>query len=101
MGEISGAVLGTATISILGVHLALVLVDPEFTYPHQAQRMLKFVERALFAAPIILLSPRVCGFSRAYATFNIDLFLQRINVDEIAWADLPAHDHAHAAEVPF
>ncbi|MDN2675658.1 hypothetical protein [Janthinobacterium sp. SUN033] len=63
--------------------------------------MLDFLQGALTATPIILLSPRILGFSRAYATFDIDLFLQKINVDEIAWLDLPTPDNVRAAELPF
>ena len=101
MVKIPGAVLGTATVNILNVRLALVLVDPEFTYPLQAQKMLQYVQRALCATPIILLSPRILGYSRAYATFNIDAFLKSINVNEIVWHELSAQDTAQVAEIPF
>lgn len=101
MGSISGAVLGIATVNILQVRLALVLVDPEYTYPHLAQKILNFVQVSISATPIILLSPRILGFSKAYATFDIDLFLKKINVDEIAWVDLPTQDNAQAIALPF
>ena len=76
-----------AIISVKGIRLAVVLVDAEATYPAAAQAVLRCAEQVFPSLPIVLVSPRVNGFSRSYATFNIDDLIADINTDRIRWRD--------------
>jgi hypothetical protein len=89
-----------AIISVKGIRLAVVLVDAEATYPAAAQAVLRCAEQVFPSLPIVLVSPRVNGFSRNYATFNIDSLIGDINADLIRWHDykVPEPD---ARSLPF
>lgn len=94
-------IFGHAIIKIHRIPFALILTTENYTYPHRALQMLKFVEAVLPPLPIIILSPRVGGYSKAYSTFNIDKILQKINVDKIAWKSLPLPKCCRPADLPF
>jgi len=70
---------------VKGVRLAAVLVDAEATYPAAAQTVLARAALVFPTLPVILLSPRIGGFSHSYAAFNTDRLLPHINTDKIRW----------------
>jgi hypothetical protein len=94
-------IFGYAIIKINRIPFALILTTENYTYPHTAQQMLKFVETVLPPLPIIILSPRVGGYSKAYSTFNIDKMLPKINVDKVAWKALPLPKCCLPTDLPF
>lgn len=77
--------LCAAIIQIKNIHLALVQVNPEQTYPAPAEALLEQIQPAL-SFPIVLVALRIQGFSRTFAHFQIDKLLPHINTDEISWA---------------
>lgn len=77
--------LCAAIIKIKQIHLAVVQVEPEHTGPTTGPAALLRAQQFFPALPILLLSPRVGGFSRSYATFDIAPLIHLINADEIAW----------------
>ena len=79
--------LCAAIIKITQIQLAVVQVEPEHTWPTTGPAMLVHAQKFFPTLPILLLSPRVGGFSRSYATFDIGPLIHLINADEIAWKD--------------
>jgi hypothetical protein len=79
--------LRAALITIKQVTLAVVQVDPESTYPVPGAVMLQRAQLIFPTLPIVLLSPRVGGFSRSYATFELNHMIGAINADEIDWRE--------------
>jgi len=65
------------------------LVDADSTYSEPAAAVLAQAERYFPTLPIILVSPRVNGFSRTYATFDIERIAPQINADKIRWRKFP------------
>lgn len=49
--------------------------------------MLQLAQPVFPTLPILLLTPRVGGFSRSYATFNVDQLIPEINADTLEWRD--------------
>ena len=77
----------------------MVLVDIESTYPAVGGALLQRAQPYFPTLPIILLSPRVSGFSRSYATFDLDHLVVDLNADTLNWQDhLPPMQND---EVPF
>ena len=89
-----------AIITVKGIRLAAVLVAAESTYPEAAQAVPRHAEQLFPALPIILVSPRIQGFSRSYATFNIDRLIPAINADKIRWRNYGAPEQG-SSPVPF
>lgn len=77
--------LRAAVIKIKQIQLAVVRVEPELTWPSTGPAALLHAQRFFPTLPILLLSPRVGGFSRSYATFDIAPLISQINADEITW----------------
>lgn len=77
--------LCAAIIKIKQIRLAVVQVEPEHTWPSTGQAALLHAQQFFPTLPILLLSPRVGGFSRSYCTFDITPLIHLINADEIAW----------------
>jgi hypothetical protein len=77
--------LCAAIIKIKQVQLAVVQVEPEHTWPGTGPAALRHAQRFFPALPILLLSPRVGGFSRSYSAFDIGPLINQINADEIEW----------------
>jgi len=77
--------LCAAIVDIKNIRLALVRVNPDQTYPAPAKALLERIQPA-FPFPIVLVSPRIQGFSRTFAHFQIDKLLPHINADSISWA---------------
>lgn len=77
--------LCAAIVTIKQIRLAVVLVEIESTRPQGRDAALAYAEKFFPILPIILLSPRVGGFSHSYATFELDLIISLINADDIAW----------------
>lgn len=77
--------LRAAIITVKHINLAVVLVDPESTHPATAAPILRHAERVFPTLPILLLAPRVQGFSPSYATFQYDSLIGEINADAIDW----------------
>jgi hypothetical protein len=91
--------LQAAIITIKQVTLAVVLVDLESTYPASGAAMLQRAQLYFPTLPILLLTPRVGGFSRSYATFELDQLMSEINADTIMWQEYgPAEQEA---PIPF
>lgn len=57
---------------ILANHLTLaaILVDIDRTYPEPGARLIAEAQRYFPTLPIILVSPRIGGFSRSFAHFD-------------------------------
>lgn len=87
-------------MTINRTRIAVVLVEPEQTYPEPAAAILAEAQRYFPTFPIILVSPRVDGFSRTYATFDIDRIAPHINADKIRWRKFPPAPAAEP-ELPF
>ena len=77
--------LCAAIIKIKQIQLAIVQVEPELTWPSTGPAALEYAQLFFPALPILLLSPRVGGFSRSYAAFDIAPLIGHINADEIEW----------------
>lgn len=77
--------LRAAIITVKQITLAVVLVDDESTYPSAGDAMLQRAQLIFRALPIVLLAPRVGGFSRSYATFDLTCIIPLLNADEIVW----------------
>jgi hypothetical protein len=88
-----------AIVTIKRLTLAAILVEPDQTYPVPGARLIADVQRYFPALPIILVSPRIGGFSRSFAHFDTTNIIKNINTDEIDWrlAVLPAKE----SEIPF
>lgn len=52
------------------IALAAILVDPGQTFPESGARVIADAQRHCPTLPIILLSPRIGGFSRSFAHFH-------------------------------
>ncbi|UQV43405.1 hypothetical protein KIV45_15650 [Janthinobacterium lividum] len=87
-----------AIINIRQTQLAVVQVETEHIWPTTAPAALMRAQTFFPTLPILLLSPRVGGFSRNYATFDIAPLIHLINADEIAWQ---AYRRPPPAELPF
>lgn len=90
--------LCAAIIKIKQIQLAVVQVEPEYTWPSTGPAALLRAQRFFPTLPILLLSPRVSGFSRSYSTFDIAPLIHLINADEIAWQ---AYLRQPPSELPF
>lgn len=90
--------LCAAIIKIKQIQLAVVQVEPEHTWPSTGPAMLVHAQKFFPTLPILLLSPRVGGFSRSYATFDIGPLIKQINADEIEWQ---AYRRPPPPELPF
>ena len=77
--------LCAAIIKIKQIELAVVKVEPEHTWPGTGPAALVHAQLFFPTLPILLLAPRVCGFSRSYSTFDIGRLISQINADEIEW----------------
>jgi hypothetical protein len=94
-------IVGYAIIQVQNIRFALVLANDDCTYSCRAQQVFDLVQIDLPSLPIIILAPRIQGYSRAYSTFNIDKILPSIDVNEIVWSKYPAKRRSLTAEVPF
>lgn len=88
-----------AVITIRRVTLAAILVDPDLTYPAPGARVITQAQRYFPTLPIILVSPRIGGFSRSFAHFDTTNIIKYINTDEIDWR--PAVLPVETDELPF
>ena len=77
--------LCAAIIKIKQIKIAVVQVEPEHTWPSTGPAALMHAQIFFPTLPILLLAPRVGGFSRSYSTFNIGQLIGQINADEIEW----------------
>jgi len=90
--------LCAAIINIKQTQLAVVQVEPEHTWPTTGPAELAHAQLFFPTLPILLLAPRVGGFSRSYSTFDITPLIHLISADEIAWQ---AYRRPPPAELPF
>ena len=90
--------LCAAIIKIKQVQLAVVQVEPEHTWPSTGPAALLHAQRFFPTLPILLLAPRVGGFSRSYSTFDIGRLINQINADEIVWR---VYEPPAPPELPF
>ncbi|MYN25458.1 hypothetical protein [Duganella levis] len=83
----------SAVLLINHMRLAAILVEPDQTYPAPGTRLIAAAQRNFPPLPIILVSPRIGGFSRSFAHFDTTNIVRHINTDEIDWrpAMLPMH----------
>ena len=77
--------LCAAIIKIKQIQLAVVRVEPEHTWPSTGPAALLHAQQFFPTLPILLLSPRLGGFSRSYSAFDIAPLIHLINAEEIAW----------------
>jgi hypothetical protein len=77
--------LCAAIINIKQTQLAVVRVEPEHTWPSTGPAALVHAQLFFPTLPILLLAPRVGGFSRSYSTFDTAPLIKQINADEIEW----------------
>lgn len=77
--------LCAAIIQIKRIQLAVVKVEPEDNWPATGPAALERAQLFFPTLPILLLAPRVGGFSRSYSTFDIAPLISQINADEIEW----------------
>lgn len=89
----------SAVITVNRLTIAAILVDPGQTYPAPGASLVAEAHRYFPTLPIILLSPRIGGFSRSFAHFDTTNIIQYINTDEIDWR--PAVLPAESEELPF
>lgn len=95
-------ILGYAIVQVRSISFVLVLANDDCTYSRKAQQIFDLVQIDLPSLPVIILAPRIQGYSRAYSTFNIDKILPSIDVNEIAWSEYPANNRRSlTTEVPF
>ncbi|MYN42695.1 hypothetical protein GTP55_25455 [Duganella sp. FT109W] len=89
----------SAVVTINHLTVAAFLVDSYQTYTAPGTRLIAGVQRYFPTLPIILVSPRIGGFSRSFAHFDTTNIIKHINTDEIDWqmAALPVQ----AGETPF
>lgn len=80
-----------AIITINHLTLAAILVDPDQTYPAPGARLIAEAQRYFPTLPIILVSPRIGGFSRSFAHFDTTNIIKHINTDEIDWRPAVLH----------
>jgi hypothetical protein len=90
--------LCAAIINIKQIQLAVVRVEPERTWPSTGPAALEHAQLFFPTLPILLLAPRVGGFSRSYSTFDIAPLINQINADEINWQ---AYRRPRPPELPF
>lgn len=98
--------LTAAIVTIGRVTLAVVLVPLEETYPEPGARRIADAQRVFPTLPIMLVSPRVQGFSRSFAHFDVSGLIAHIDTDAIAWRTytVEAAEAADAADdrpLPF
>lgn len=77
--------LCAAIIEVKQIHMAVVRVDAEHTWPTTGPTLLAHARQFFPTHPVLLLSPRVGGFSRSFAEFDVGPLIDQINVDEIVW----------------
>lgn len=74
-----------AVITIRHLTLAMILVPPELTHPVPGAQLIADAVRIFPTLPVMLVSPRVGGFSRSYAHFDVSGLVDDINTDTIVW----------------
>lgn len=89
----------SAILTTNRITLAVILVDPHSTYPAPGAAILAHAQRYFPTLPILLLSPRVDGFSRSFAHFDTTNIIKHINADLIDWQ--PAALLAPETTLPF
>lgn len=77
--------LTAAVLTIRQLTLAVILVPPDSTYPAPGARLVADAQRIFPTLPILLVAPRVGGFSRTYAHFDVTALVDDIDTDRIAW----------------
>jgi hypothetical protein len=60
----------SAVITINRITLAAILVDADHTYPSPGARLIAEAQRYFATLPILLVSPRVSGFSCSFVHFD-------------------------------
>lgn len=90
--------LYAAIIKIKQIRLAVVQVEPEHTWLGAGSAALVYAQLFFPTLPILLLAPRVGGFSPSYSTFDIAPLISQINADEIEWQ---AFRPSPPPELPF
>ena len=90
--------LCAAIINIKQIQLAVVQVEPEHTWSGTGPAALEHAQQFFPTLPILLLSPRIGGFSRSYAAFDVGPLIGQINADDIAWQ---TYQRPPPPELPF
>ncbi|MET0319399.1 MAG: hypothetical protein ABW069_01620 [Duganella sp.] len=93
----------TAAIMTIGrVTLAVVMVPLEDTYAEPGARRIAEAQRVFPTLPIMLVSPRVGGFSRSFAHFDVTGLISQIDTDTVAWRLYTVADgDARTGPLPF
>jgi hypothetical protein len=74
-----------AVIVLRQLTVAVILVPIDATYPEPGARLIAEAQRVFPTLPIMLVSPRVGGFSRSYAHFDVAGLIDQIDTSRIAW----------------
>lgn len=88
-------------LTIKNVRMAIVLADLDDTYPVPGAALLVRLQPAFPSLPIMLVSPRVSGFSRSYATFDVVELVRLIDTSSISWTKCRLVDMLPIEELPF
>lgn len=87
-----------AIIAIHGTPTAVVLVGDEQTYPEPAAALIQDVQRYFPTMGVMLIAPRVGGFSRTWAHWDTASLGRELDTRTIAWAE---YREPPEAAVPF
>jgi hypothetical protein len=79
----------SSLVTINRITLAVILVDADSTYPAPGAAILAQAQHYFPTLPILLISPRVGGFSRSFAHFDLTNIIKHINADRIDWQPTP------------
>ncbi|AYM76938.1 hypothetical protein D9M09_14865 [Janthinobacterium agaricidamnosum] len=74
-----------AIVEAKGIRLAVVLAPLIEVHPTPNLSLLRRAQNLFPTLPIMLMSPRVGGFSHSYATFKLDEIVKHVNANEIGW----------------
>jgi hypothetical protein len=79
-------IVRSAILKLGRAQLAVFLVDPDLTYPVPGAAYIAQVRHLHPTLPIMLIAPRVQGFSRTYAVFELKS-VHEINTDTVEWIE--------------
>lgn len=89
-----------AVLTIRQLTLAVILVPPELTHPVPGAQLIADAVRIFPTLPVMLVSPRVGGFSHSFAHFDVTALVGDINTDTIVWQHYTT-DADDARPLPF
>jgi len=79
-------IVRSAILKLGRAKVAAFLVEPDLTYPAPGAAYIAQVRHLHPTLPIMLIAPRVQGFSRTYAVFELKS-AHEINADTVEWVE--------------